>query len=72
MVSGRLQSGQDGRYELRRLTARRTEVTYELVISHSLPLPGFVRRRVIGGLVDSTLGGLTAHLEPASPAPGDR
>lgn len=70
LVTGRLQSGQDGRYELRKVSARRTEVTFELVITHGLPLPGFVRRRVIGGLVDSTLGGLTAHLEGAASGSG--
>ena len=58
MVEGRLQTGQEGRYTLEPLGRRRTSVTYDLTIHHNLPLPGFVRRRVIGGLVDSTLAGL--------------
>jgi uncharacterized membrane protein len=63
MVEGRLQTGQEGRYTLVPLGRDKTEVTYDLTIHHNLPLPGFVRRRVIGGLVDSTLGGLKARLE---------
>jgi uncharacterized membrane protein len=63
LVSGRLQSQQDARYRLRRVGRRRTAVTFELVISHGLPLPGFVRRRVITGLVRDTLSGLKGYLE---------
>lgn len=63
MVEGRLQTGQEGRYTLVPLGPHSTEITYDLTIHHNLPLPGFVRRRVIGGLVDSTLGGLKARLE---------
>jgi uncharacterized membrane protein len=63
MLEGRLQTGQEGHYALTPLGPRRTRVTYDLTIHHNLPLPGFVRRRVIGGLVDSTLGGLKERLE---------
>jgi hypothetical protein len=63
MVEGRLQAGQEGRYTLAALEPGRTSVTYDLTIHHNLPLPGFVRRRVIGGLVDSTLTGLKKRLE---------
>ena len=62
LVRGRLQTAQDGSYSLRRKGKARTDVTFELKISHHLPLPGFVRRRVIEGLVDSTLTGLQAHV----------
>ena len=41
----------------------RTAVTYELTIHHNLPLPGFIRNRVIKGLVDSTLKGLEQRVE---------
>lgn len=61
LVEGRLQSGQDGTYRLRRLGKNRTAVTYELRITHGLPLPGFLRRRVINGLVHSTLTGLDEY-----------
>lgn len=63
LVTGKLQSGQEGRYVLRALDDARTEVTFSLRISHHLPLPGFVRKRVIGGLVSNTVNGLKGHLE---------
>lgn len=63
MVEGRLQTGQEGRYLLERLDGGRTRVTYELTIHHNLPLPGFLRSRVIKGLVDETLRGLRSRLE---------
>ncbi len=63
MVKGRLQTGQEGCYTLTALAPDRTQVTYELTIHHNLPLPGFVRNRVIRGLVASTLAGLKSHLE---------
>ena len=62
MVSGRLQSGQEGRYELESLSRNETKVTYTLTIHHHLPLPGFVRGRVIRGLVADTLKGLSERL----------
>jgi hypothetical protein len=63
LVSGKLQSGQEGRYVLRALNDSSTEVTFSLKISHHLPLPGFVRNRVIKGLVSNTVNGLKSHLE---------
>jgi uncharacterized membrane protein len=63
LVKGRLQTGQNGHYSLRRKGAHRTEVTYELEISHNLPLPRFIRSRVIEGLVTSTVTGLKAYVE---------
>jgi uncharacterized membrane protein len=62
LVEGRLQSGQDARYRLRRLGKNRTAVTYELRITHGLPLPGFLRRKVINGLVHGTLAGLDGYV----------
>jgi hypothetical protein len=63
MVEGHLQTGQEGRYQLRELGRDLTSVTYDLTIHHNLLLPGFIRSRVIKGLVDSTLTGLKEHLE---------
>jgi hypothetical protein len=63
LVEGRLQTGQEARYVLRPLGGGRTEVTFELSISHNLPLPGFIRRKVIKDLVSSTLGGLKDYVE---------
>ena len=61
LVEGRLQTGQDAAYELRPLGEDRTEVTFDLTISHNLPLPGFLRSRTIKGLVSNNTGGLVAH-----------
>jgi len=63
MVEGRMQTGQEGRYSLEPLEPGGTRVTYELTIHHNLPIPGFLRKRVIQGLVASTLGGLKERLE---------
>lgn len=63
MVEGRLQTGQEGVYRLVELAPDLTEVTYDLTIHHNLPLPGFIRHRVIKGLVESTLTGLKGRLE---------
>ena len=63
MVEGHMQTGQEGRYQLRELGRDLTSVTYVLTIHHYLPLPGFIRNRVIKGLVNSTLTGLKEHLE---------
>jgi hypothetical protein len=63
MVEGHLQTGQEGLYTLRELDPQTTSVTYDLTIHHNLPLPGFVRNKVIKGLVNNTLTGLKAHLE---------
>ncbi|CDZ86950.1 SRPBCC family protein [Rhodococcus ruber] len=63
MLQGRLQTGQEGRYHLVAVGPDRTSVTYELTIHHNLPLPGFLRNRVIKGLVDSTLTGLKKLVE---------
>ena len=61
LVEGRLQTGQDARYDLRALDDDRTEVTFSLTISHNLPLPGFIRSRTIKGLVGNNTGGLVKH-----------
>ena len=67
MLEGRLQTGQEGRYQLRRHGPERTAVTYTLTIHHNLPLPGFLRNRVIQGLVTSTLTGLQGRCSPRRP-----
>jgi hypothetical protein len=63
LVKGRLQTGQDGSYTLRTLGHVKTEVTFDLTIQHNLPLPGFLRGRVIRGLVQSTVSGLKGYVE---------
>ena len=66
MVEGRLQTGQEGVYTVEALAPGRVRVTYDLTIHHGLPLPGFIRSRIIKGLVDETLTGLKGRLAPAS------
>jgi polyketide cyclase/dehydrase/lipid transport protein len=66
MLAGKMQTGQEGCYTLVELGPDRTSVTYELTIHHNLPLPGFVRHRVIKGLVGNTLTGLRKHFEVTS------
>ncbi|MBF6354461.1 SRPBCC family protein [Nocardia higoensis] len=63
MVEGRMQTGQEGDYQLEEAGPAATSVTYRLTIHHNLPLPGFIRNRVIKGLVDSTLTGLKKRVE---------
>lgn len=63
MLSGRLQTGQEGHYALRALDEDSTEVTFTLTIHHLLPLPGFIRRKVINDLVNGTVQGLKEYLE---------
>jgi ribosome-associated toxin RatA of RatAB toxin-antitoxin module len=66
MVEGRLQTGQEGRYTLKSAGRGATRVAYDLTIHHNLPLPGFIRSRVITGLVADTLAGLRKRLEGPS------
>jgi uncharacterized membrane protein len=66
MLKGRLQTGQDASYTLRAVDPERTEVRFDLRISHNLPLPGFLRRKVIGDLVDHNVNGLQRHFERGS------
>src|SRR5664280_1581527 len=63
LVKGRLQTGQDGIYTLRSHGHGQTEVTFDLTIHHNLPLPGFLRGRVIRGLVHSMVDGLRGYVE---------
>jgi len=63
LVQGRLQTGQDGIYTLRSLGRGQTEVTFDLTIHHNLPLPGFLRGRVIRALVHSNVEGLKGYVE---------
>ncbi len=68
LVEGHLQTAQDGRYSWQCLGPALTLVAFELTMSHSLPVPGFVRRRVMTDLVAGTLRGLKEYVE--DPAAG--
>lgn len=63
LVKGRLQTGQESKYTVRSLDKGKTEVTFDLTIHHNLPLPGFIRGRVIKNLVHSTVDGLKGYVE---------
>ena len=63
MVTGKLKTGQDASYTLRAVDDTHTEVTFDLRISHNLPLLGFLRRKVIGDLATSRVKGLTKRVE---------
>ena len=63
MLSGKLQTGQDASYTLTAVDDTHTEVTFDLRISHNLPLPGFLRRKVIGDLASNRVKGLTKRVE---------
>lgn len=63
LVKGRLQTGQESKYTVRSLDKGKTEVTFDLTIHHNLPLPGFIRGRVIRNLVHSTVDGLKGYVE---------
>ena len=63
MVTGKLQTGQDASYTLRAVDDAHTEVRFDLRISHNLPLPGFLRRKVIGDLASNRVKGLTKRVE---------
>jgi hypothetical protein len=61
LVKGKLQTGQNADYAVA-ASGDGSDVTFSLRISHNLPLPGFLRRKVIGDLVKSTTDGLSRRL----------
>ena len=63
LVQGKLQTGQEAHYTVVAAGSDACDVTFDLTVSHNLPIPGFLRRKVIGDLVTSTLTGLRRHLE---------
>lgn len=63
LVQGKLQTGQEAHYTVVAAGDDACDVTFDLTVSHNLPIPGFLRRKVIGDLVTSTLSGLRKHLE---------
>jgi hypothetical protein len=62
LVKGKLQTGQEADYAVVASPGGGSDVTFSLSISHNLPLPGFLRRKVITGLVQSTTDGLAKRV----------
>ena len=63
MVQGQMQKSQSGAYRLRDLGGRRTEVTLSLEVEHSIAGPGFLRRKIFQGILESNLASLKAYVE---------
>ncbi|ABW11260.1 SRPBCC family protein [Frankia sp. Mgl5] len=63
LVSGEAMSTQDGSYTLRDLGDGSTEVTYDLTVELKIKIPGLLRRKVQGGIVDAALKDLKKHVE---------
>lgn len=62
LTRGDLTKKLDGHYEVRP-TAAGTEVTYELEVALALPIPGFIKRRSQGRIMDTALDVLKARVE---------
>ncbi|HEX6237159.1 MAG TPA: SRPBCC family protein [Acidimicrobiales bacterium] len=65
LVEGDITRKLDGSYELHAIEGDpdRTEVVYHLEVDLMVPLPGFVKRRAEGRIVNTALRQLRAHLE---------
>lgn len=66
MVEGKSQKSQVGVYELKPVgnpADGNTEVTYDLTVEIAIPLPGLIRRRLQGKIVDTALKDLKKRCE---------
>ena len=63
LVDGGMQKAQNGSYRLVAVSPSETEVTFSLTIDHSIAAPGFIRKKIFGGLVQNTLAGLKKYVE---------
>ena len=63
LVEGTMQKAQNGSYTLRDLGKGGTEVTLALEIEHSIPAPGFIRKKIFKGVVEGNLAGLKTYVE---------
>lgn len=63
LVEGTMQKAQNGSYTLRDLGEAGTEVTLSLEIEHSIPAPGFIRKKIFKGVVEGNLAGLKTYVE---------
>jgi uncharacterized protein YndB with AHSA1/START domain len=63
LVEATAMTAQDGSYTLVDLGDGRTEVTYDLTVELKIKIPGLLRRKVQGSVVDAALKDLKKHLE---------
>ena len=66
LVRGDIARRIDGSYLLEPVpgSEERTNVTYDLTVDLVIPLPGFVKRRAEGKIINTALRELRSHLEP--------
>ena len=62
MIEGKSQKSQQGSYELAR-AGNATTVTYDLEVEIGIPVPGLIRRRLQGKIVDTALKDLKKRCE---------
>jgi hypothetical protein len=58
-----LLTGMDGVYSIKSIDEDTTEVTYELEVSLSMPIPAMMRQKAEKATIDAALTQLKAHLE---------
>jgi len=58
-----LLTGMDGAYSFNSIDEDTTEVTYELAVSLSMPVPAMMRQKAEKATIDAALSQLKAHLE---------
>jgi uncharacterized membrane protein len=58
-----LLTGMDGVYSIKSIDEDTTEVTYELAVSLSMPVPAMMRQKAEKATIDAALSQLKAHLE---------
>ena len=58
-----LLTGMDGMYSIKSIDEDTTEVTYELQVSLSMPIPAMMRQKAEKATIDAALSQLKTHLE---------
>lgn len=58
-----LLTGMDGMYSIKSIDDETTEVTYELEVSLSMPIPAMMRQKAEKATIDAALSQLKTHLE---------
>jgi ribosome-associated toxin RatA of RatAB toxin-antitoxin module len=62
MIEGKSQKSQQGSYELAK-SGSATKLTYDLTVEIAIPVPGLIRRRIQGKIVDTALKDLKKRAE---------